>query len=441
MVWRLRSPGNYLTTTAATFAMSNFSLKKVFEENRRPILGIREFLKYIGPGLLVTVGFIDPGNWAANMAAGSGFGYNLLWIITLSTVMLVLLQHNAAHIGIVTGLCLSEAATLHLPPAVSRAALATAALASISTSLAEILGGAIAIEMLFNIPLRVGATLTALVVVAMLFTNSYYRLEKMIIGFVSLVGLCFMFELSRVNVDWRAAMSGLVTPTIPPGSIMIVMSVLGAVVMPHNLFLHSEVIQSRQWNLEDGETINHKLKYEFLDTLFSMIVGWGINAAIIIVASATFFSRSIQVTDLKQAQQMLDPLLGSASSLVFALALLFAGISSSVTSGIAGGSIFAGIFGEPYDIKDKHSRAGVCLTIFSALAIIFFIDSPFKGLLVSQIVLSVQLPITIFLQIYLTSSGAVMGQHKNSTVNSVTLWIVAAVVTFLNVLLMVDMMG
>jgi manganese transport protein len=278
------------------------------------------------------------------------------------------------------------------------------------------------------------------VVVAMLFSNSYYRLEKMIIGFVSLVGLCFMFELSLVNVDWHAAMTGLVTPAIPHGSIMIVMSVLGAVVMPHNLFLHSEVIQSRQWNLEDGETINHKLKYEFLDTLFSMIVGWCINAAIIIVASATFFSRSIQVAELKQAQQMLDPFLGSASSLVFALALLFSGISSSVTSGIAGGSIFAGIFGEPYDIKDKHSRAGVCLTVFSALALIFFIDSPFNGLVVSQIVLSVQLPITIFLQIYLTSSGAVMGQHKNSTVNSATLWIVAGIVAFLNVLLLVDMM-
>jgi manganese transport protein len=171
-----------------------------------------------------------------------------------------------------------------------------------------------------------------------------------------------------------------------------------------------------------------------------MIVGWAINVAIIIVASATFFNRSIQITDLKQAQQMLDPFLGSASSLVFALALLFAGISSSVTSGIAGGSIFAGIFGEPYDIKDKHSRAGVCITIFSALALIFFIDSPFRGLVVSQVILSVQLPITIFLQIYLTSSGAVMGSHKNSTVNSVSLWVIAGIVTFLNVLLLVDML-
>jgi manganese transport protein len=419
--------------------MPVFSLKKLFEENSRPVLGIREFLKYIGPGLLVTVGFIDPGNWAANMAAGSEFGYSLLWIITLSTVMLVLLQHNAAHIGIVTGLCLSEAATRHLPSAVSRAVLATAAFAAICTSLAEILGGAIALDLLFKIPIRAGATLTAFVALAMLFSNSYYRLEKLIIGFVSLVGLGFMFELSLVNVDWREALHGMVSPSIPPGSIMIVMSVLGAVVMPHNLFLHSEVIQSRQWNLEDGETINHKLKYEFLDTLFSMIVGWGINSAMIIVASAAFFSRSIQITELTQAQQMLEPFLGSASALVFALALLFAGISSSVTSGIAGGSIFAGIFGEPYDIKDKHSRMGVCLTMFSALALIFLVESPFKGLVISQVCLSVQLPITIFLQIYLTSSGAVMGQHKNSTAQSATLWLIAAVVTFLNVLLMVDM--
>ena len=297
----------------------------------------------------MTVGFIDPGNWASNIAAGSLFGYKLLWVVTLSTIMLIFLQHNAAHLGIATGLCLSEAATMHLPAAVSRLVLGSAVLASVSTALAEILGGAIALNMLFKIPIRAGAVITTALVLWMLFSNSYNRLEKLIIGFVSLIGISFIFELTLVSIDWSTALHSWVMPALPDGSIVIVMSVLGAVVMPHNLFLHSEIIQSRQWNLEDSATIKRQLRYEFLDTLFSMGVGWAINSAMILVAAATFFSRSVQVTELQQAQEMLTPLLGQAASVVFALALLFAGIASTVTAGIAGGSIFAGIYGKPYD--------------------------------------------------------------------------------------------
>jgi manganese transport protein len=400
--------------------------------------GITELLHYIGPGLLVTVGFIDPGNWASNMAAGSLFGYKLLWVVTLSTIMLIFLQHNAAHLGIATGLCLSEAATIHLPVAVSRLVLGSAVLASVSTALAEILGGAIALNMLLKIPIRLGAIITTALVLWMLFSNSYNRLEKLIIGFVSLIGIAFVFELTLISIDWSAAVCGWVMPALPDGSIVIVMSVLGAVVMPHNLFLHSEIIQSRQWNLEDSATIKRQLKYEFLDTLFSMGLGWAINSAMILVAAATFFSRSFQVTELQQAQEMMVPLLGQAASVVFALALLFAGISSTVTAGIAGGSIFAGIYGKPYNIGSLPSRIGVVITLIGAVVIIFFVEKPFQGLILSQVLLSVQLPVTVFLQIYLTSSAKVMGPYKNSAADRIILWLLAGVVSALNILLLVD---
>lgn len=400
-----------------------------------------ELLKYIGPGLLVTVGFIDPGNWASNVSAGSAYGNTLLWMITLSTVMLIFLQHNAAHLGIATGYCLSEAAALFLPPATARLVLSTAVLASISTALAEILGAALALNMLFGIPIKIGGILAMGLVILMLWINSYRKIEKWIIGFVSLIGLSFLLELTLVKIDWPSAARGWVTPSFPKGSMPVIMSVLGAVVMPHNLFLHSEIIQSRKWNLEDEKVIKRQLKYEFGDTLFSMIIGWAINSAMILLAASTFFRGGIEVTELQQAQKLLKPIAGNAASIIFAGALLLAGISSSVTAGAAGGSIMAGVFGEPYDIRDRHSRIGVLVTLVGAGLVMFFISDPFKGLVVSQMLLSIQLPVTIFLQIYLTSSQKVMGKYANTPIDKIILWTIASLVTLLNLFLLLSVWG
>ncbi len=410
--------------------------KELKRKDHQRYLGGLDIFKYIGPGLLVTVGFIDPGNWASNFAAGSDFGYTLLWVVTLSTVMLIVLQHNVAHLGIVTGLCLSEAATRYTPKWVSRPVLGSAVLASISTSLAEILGGAIALEMLFDIPIILGAILTTLLVIIMLFTNSYKRIERAIITFVSVIGLSFLYELFLVEIDWGLAARSWVTPSIPEGSMLIIMSVLGAVVMPHNLFLHSEVVQSREYNKGDESSIRKLLKYEFYDTLFSMGVGWAINSAMILLAASTFFVNHTPVEELQQAKSLLDPLLGSQAGTIFALALLMAGISSTVTSGMAAGSIFAGIFGESYHIKDIHSRVGVLLSLGVALILILFISNPFQGLIISQMILSIQLPFTVFLQVGLTSSTKVMGKYANSRWSSFVLYVIAAIVSVLNIMLL-----
>lgn len=415
--------------------MWNF-IKELRRKDHQRYLGGLDFFKYIGPGLLVTVGFIDPGNWASNFAAGADFGYSLLWVITLSTIMLIVLQHNVAHLGIVTGLCLSEAATKYTPKWVSRPILGTAVLASISTSLAEILGGAIALEMLFDIPIIWGSLLTAFFVTIMLFTNSYKRIERSIIAFVSVIGLSFLYELFLVDIDWPLAARSWVTPSIPEGSLLVIMSVLGAVVMPHNLFLHSEVVQSREYNKKDDASIRKLLKYEFCDTLFSMGVGWAINSAMILLAAATFFANHIGVEELQQAKSLLEPLLGNQAATIFALALLMAGISSTVTSGMAAGSIFAGMFGESYHVKDVHSRVGILLSLGMALIVILFIENPFQGLIISQMILSVQLPFTIFLQVGLTSSKRVMGQYANSRWSSFVLYTMAVIVSVLNLALL-----
>lgn len=413
-------------------------LRNIDSKRHRRQLGTIDILRFIGPGLLVTVGFIDPGNWASNLAAGANYGYALLWMVTLSTIMLILLQHNVAHLGIVTGLCLSEAAAVYVKKRYARILLSSAMAASVSTSLAEILGGAIALNMLFSIPVRAGAILVTIFVMIMLYSNSYRAIEKWIIAFVSVIGLSFLYELSLVEIDWGSAFRGWITPSFPDGSMIIIMSVLGAVVMPHNLFLHSEIIQSRQWNLQDEKVIKKQLKFEFADTLTSMVIGWAINSAMILLAAATFFRARMPVTELQQANHLLAPLLGSHAAVVFAVALLFSGIASTITSGMAAGTIFAGMFREPYDIKDNHTRLGVAISLILALVIIFLISDPFRGLIISQMVLSMQLAFTIFLQVYLTSSERVMGKYRNSLFSRITLYGLGVIVTLLNIALLVS---
>jgi len=208
--------------------------------------------------------------------------------------------------------------------------------------------------------------------------------------------------------------------------------------MPHNLFLHSEVIQSRQWNLREEKVIRKQLKYEFADTLLSMVIGWAINCAIILLAASTFFHNGVAVDGLEQAKSILEPLLGSSSAVIFAVALLFSGIASGITSGMAGGTIFSGVFQEPYDIKDNHSRMGVLISIVLAVIIIMFVANPFLALIYSQVALSIALPFTIFIQIYLTSSKKVMGKYANGMFLKVVLFALAAVVTGLNIYLLID---
>ena len=405
-------------------------LKQHFGSRRTGGHGGLDIARHIGPGLLVTVGFIDPGNWASNMAAGSQFGYALLWVVTLSTIMLIVLQHNAAHLGIATGACLAEATTRYLPRFVVRTVLASAYLATIATAMAEVLGGAIALQMLFGLPVRAGCVIVAAASMAMLMTNSYKRAERWIIAFVGVVGLSFLAERALVKVDWPQAAASWITPSMPTGSAAIIVSVLGAVVMPHNLFLHSEVIQSMHFEGQGEQVIEERLRYELFDTLFSMGVGWAINSAMVILAATTFFAHGIVVDDLAVAAATLSPILGPASSTIFAVALLFAGLSSSVTAGMAD---------EEYDIHDRHSSIGVAACFAGAVAACLVIPNPFEGLIWSQALLSLQLPITVFVLIRLTSSARVMGKYANSRPLNALLVGIGVIVSILDIVLLTGM--
>ena len=239
-----------------------------------------------------------------------------------------------------------------------------------------------------------------------------------------------------VRVDWASAAVGWVVPAMPSGSAAIVVSVLGAVVMPHNLFLHSEVIQSQHFEGKGDAVIRERLGHEFVDTLLSMGIGWAINSAMVILAASTFFSAGVRVDDLAQAAATLEPMLGPAARHIFALALLLAGLASSVTAGMAAGTVSAGIAGEPYDIHDRHSSLGVVGAFLGALVAIMFVGDPFEGLVWSQALLSLQLPVTVFVQIWLTSSPRVMGAYANGTALKAVLVLIALIVTALNVVLL-----
>ena len=270
----------------------------------------------------------------------------------------------------------------------------------------------------------------------MLLTSSYKRSERWIIAFVSIVGLSFLAELALVEVDWPSAAMSWVTPSLPNGSAAIVVSVLGAVVMPHNLFLHSEVIQSVHFEGKGKKVIEERLRYELFDTLFSMGVGWAINSAMVILAATTFFSHGIVIEDLAAAAATLSPILGQASSTIFAVALLFAGLSSSVTAAMAAGTITAGMYGEEYDIHDRHSSIGVVACLLAAVVACLAVGDAFAGLVWSQALLSLQLPITVFLLIRLTSSRKVMGEYVNSRPLTALLVVIGIVVTALDVVLL-----
>lgn len=394
--------------------------------------------KYIGPGFIVTVGFIDPGNWATNIAAGAQFGYTLLWVVLLSTIMLIILQINSSKLGIVTGECLAEATTKHFSKYKSRIILATVFIAIIATLVAELLGSAIALNMLFQIPIKYGTLISAVVVMFFVLTNSYRKIERVIIGMVALIAFCFVFELFIVNVDVSLAIYSTLVPRIPTGAMIIVMGVMGAVIMPHNLFLHSEFVQSRTIDPGNEIEIKAQIEYSKKDSLLAMGVGFIINAAILILAASTFYIAGVAVTDFTQTGVMLEPILGNLGATVFAIALLLAGIASSITAVMSAGVVTSGMVSQSFNPKKVHTKIGMLVCVIIAAGTIFLIKDPFYGLIISQVVLSIQLPITIITLIKLTNNRSIMKNYANTKRERATLYLVSTIVIFLNILLLIS---
>lgn len=398
------------------------------------------FLQYLGPGFIVTVGFVDPGNFATNAQGGAEFGFRLLWVITLSTLMLILLQHMAAHVGIQTGRCIPEAIAIHFRPLPRAIIGVTAMLACVATALAEILGAAIGLQLLFHLPLLIGALIAGAFVVAMIWSQQYHRLEHIIIGFVSIIGFCYLVEMLIVKPDLPSAALAAVYPSLDSRSILVAMAMLGAVVMPHNIFLHSEVIQSRDWSARDEKEREKLLRYEFVDTLLAMGVGWLINSSMVIVAAAVFFPKVVPGS-LTDVARTLEPLAGPLAALLFGIALLCSGFSSSITAAMAGGTIFTGFLKKSTDLRNPWFRLGVTITLIPALLIILLGLDPLKVLIISQATLSIQLPFTIIPLYLLTRSEKVMGRFRNTWRENTLMIITAVIVIGLNILLLYQTFG
>ncbi len=398
-------------------------------------LPYRKLLRFLGPGFIVTVGFIDPGNWATNIEGGSKYGYQLLWVITLSTFMLIIIQHMAAKLGIATGKSLAVNIREKFAAPISFFLGLTIVLACVATDVAELIGGAIGFNLLFNFPLWLGALVTVLLEIFLIISQRYHRLETIIIGFLAIIGICYLIEILIVKPDWAAVAPSIIIPNVNRDSIYIAMGILGAVVMPHNIFLHSNVIHSRKWGISENEKMT-LIKYEKIDTLSAMLMGWIVNSAMIIVAAAVFFNNHVSVDSIEQASATLKPLAGPLAGLLFAIALVFAGVGSSITSSMAEVNVITGFLGKPEDPRTLLYKFSVFITAIPSFLIILFSMDTFRILIFSQVVLSVQLPFTLIPLLMLCRNKKLMGAFRSGNAEFITAVIISAIVILLNLYLL-----
>ncbi|RLD16073.1 hypothetical protein DRI50_02780 [candidate division KSB1 bacterium] len=408
-------------------------MKKIVDLTQK--FTLKRLLSFLGPGFLVTVGFIDPGNWATNIEGGAKFGYDLLWVITLSTLMLILIQHMSAKLGIATGKSLAVNIREQFSAPVSATIGVTIVLACVATDVAELLGGAIGFRLLFGMPLWMGALVTVFLEVFLIVSQRYHRLEKIIVGFLGIIALCYVIEIGIVKPDWGMVVPALVVPKINAGSIYIAMGILGAVVMPHNIFLHSNVIHSRKWGISEDEKIR-LLSYEKLDTFFAMTMGWVVNSSMIIVAAAVFFNHHVIVDSIEQASATLQPLAGSLAQFLFAVALVFAGVGSSITSSMAEVNVITGFLGKPEDPQTLLYKVSVFITAIPSFLIIVLSLNTFKILILSQVVLSIQLPFTLIPLLLLARNRNLMGRLRSGKGEFSMAILISAIVIVLNLYLL-----
>ncbi|MGZ8492524.1 MAG: Nramp family divalent metal transporter [Gemmatirosa sp.] len=413
-----------------------------------PVAGLstwRKMLAFAGPGYLVAVGYMDPGNWATDLAGGSRFGYTLLSVILMSNLMAVLLQGLASKLGIVTGRDLAQACRDHYSPPVNFALWVLCEIAIAACDLAEVIGTAIALNLLFDIPLTWGIIITALdvLLVLTLQNKGFRRLEAFVIVLVATVGGCFLFELFVSRPDMAAVARGFIPdPDIVRDreKLYIAIGILGATVMPHNLYLHSSIVQTRRYE-QSAAGKQQAVRFAFIDSTVALSLALFINAAILIVAAATFHtSGNTQVAEIQDAYQLLSPLLGvGAASTVFALALLASGQNSTLTGTLAGQIVMEGFL-------DIRLRPWLRRLITRAIAIvpavivsILYGESGTARLLVfSQVILSLQLSFAVFPLVNFTSDRLKMGEFVNPRWLKGLAYLVAVVIGGLNAWLLVQ---
>jgi manganese transport protein len=406
---------------------------------------LRRFLSFIGPGYLVAVGYMDPGNWATDLAGGSAFGYTLLSVVLLSNLMAILLQSLAARLGIATGRDLAQACRNHYPPAVNYALWFLCELAIIACDLAEVIGTAIALQLLFGLPLALGALLTGLdVLLILLLQQKGFRwLEAFIISLISLIGVCFLIELVLARPELAAVAQGFVpNPAIvtDPAMLYIAIGILGATVMPHNLYLHSSIVQTRRW-APTPEGRREAVRFATIDSTVALSFALFINAAILILAAAAFHETGqTGVAEIQDAYHLLAPTLGvTAASTLFALALLASGQNSTVTATLAGQIVMEGFLRlrlAPW-LRRIVTRLVAIVPVIT-VAWLYGEGGTAQLLILSQVVLSLQLPFAVVPLVRFTTDPAKMGALVAPRWVGGLAWVVAVVIIGLNAKLLWD---
>ena len=404
----------------------------------------RKILAFAGPGYLVAVGYMDPGNWATDLAGGSQFGYTLLSVILMSNLMAILLQGLASKLGIVTGRDLAQACRDHYSKPVVYFLWVICELAIAACDLAEVIGSAIALNLLFNIPLPIGIAITACDVLLVLYLqNKGFRLlEALVIALVATVGACFLFEIIKSHPPFGEVMAGFIPKfevVSNPSMLYVAIGILGATVMPHNLYLHSSIVQTRQYE-ETPEGKHEAVKFAFIDSTIALSFALFINAAILIVAAATFHtSGHSDVAEIQDAYKLLTPLLGAGASTMFALALLASGQNSTLTGTLAGQIVMEGFLNiriRPW-LRRLITR-GIAIIPAAIVAVMYGESGTARLLILSQVILSMQLSFAVFPLVRFTSDKTKMGEFVNRRWLKSLAYLVAVVIASLNIWLLLQ---
>jgi len=400
--------------------------------------GLRAYLAFAGPAVIASIAYMDPGNFATNIQAGAKYGYTLLWVVLAANLIAMLFQALSAKLGIVTGRNLAEMCRDHFPQPVVWAMWAASEVAAMATDLAEFLGGAIGLSLLFHMPLLGGMAVTAVVTYGVLmFERSGFRpIELIIGGMVSIIALCYVVELFIAPVDWTSAAIHVVLPQIPDGeALLLSVGIIGATVMPHAVYLHSGLTQARTPVHNDAEK-RKLLRFSNQEVVIALAVAGLVNIAMVMMASGAFHAGHTDVAEIETAYHTLTPLLGVGAAGVFLLSLIVSGISSSTVGTMAGQMIMQGFLRFRVSIVVRR-----LFTMLPAFMVVALGANATSSLVISQVVLSIALPLPMISLLIFTSRRDIMGQFANSRLTLLAAFIATALVLLLNTFLILQTFG
>ena len=406
--------------------------------------GWRRIMAFIGPAYLVCVGYMDPGNWATDIAGGSAFGYKLIWILFASNLIALLLQFLSTKLGIVRGLDLAQASKNAYPRFVNFWLYILAQIAIIACDLAEIIGMAIGLQLLFHLPLIWGVSLTITDTVLMLFlmNKGMRKLEAFIMSMIFIVGLSFLIEMFIVGPDFAGVAKGFIPGNLSGNALYIAIGIIGATVMPHNLYLHSSLVQTRQITRTD-EGIKSAIKFNLFDTVIALNLAFVVNAAILILAATAFFKNGyFKVAEIQDAYKLLEHIFGKIAPTLFAVALIASGQSSTITGTLAGQIIMEGHINLRIEPWLRRLLTRILAIVPAMFTIIYFGEKGLGNLIIlSQVVLSLQLGFAVIPLIHFTSDRKRMGKFASSLLIKILAWGCAILIVFLNAKLVIEQLG